>query len=65
MADCASWRVTDDDHASGQIAEADHARFAIILTGVFDLEGEAVEGSNSVLEIQTALGERLLQLAES
>jgi hypothetical protein len=39
MADCSSRRVADHDEAAGEITEADHARLAIVLVGVLDVEG--------------------------
>lgn len=62
MADCSSWRVADHDQATGQMAEADHARLTVVLTGVLDLEGEVGKDSRRVLEIEAALIKRLLSL---
>ncbi len=60
VADCSSWRVTDHDEATGQVAEADHARLAVVLAGVLDLEGETGKDSRGILEVEAALIQRLL-----
>src|SRR5690606_27079524 len=62
VADCFPWRVADHDEATGQIAEADHARLAIVPAIVLDLEGEAGEDLRRILEVEAALIKRLLSL---
>lgn len=55
-------RVADYDQATGEIAEADNARLAIVLACVLDLEGEAGKDDRRVLEIEATLIKRLFSL---
>jgi hypothetical protein len=62
MAHCSSWRIADDDQATSEIAEANHARFAIILTGVLDLESDTSEDDWRIFEVEATLIKRLFSL---
>lgn len=62
MAGRASWRVADHHQTTGEIAEADHARLAMVLTGILDFKSETGKDRSRVLEIEPALIKRLLPL---
>ena len=63
MSGCSSWRVANYHHAPGQVAEADNAYLAVVLTRVLDLESETGEDGGGILEIEATLIKRLLPLA--
>jgi hypothetical protein len=60
VADRSSRRAADHDQTTGEMAETDHACFAMILTGIFQFESQASENFRNVLEIESALINRFL-----
>jgi len=59
VSDSAAGCVAHDYEASAKKPEAEHTAFAIVLSFVIDLHGDAFEDFSCILEVQSALFEGL------